>query len=334
MGPGARKGRHTMPAYAIETDIKPGIDRITNDADKSSVMFNRYGGELIGYDVFDPAKSISLPLLWNNNNPEPPPGGGWKNHAIILFPIVGGLVNEESRLGEVTIRTRGNHGFARHSLFTLAGGEAGKDSAQIHYQLKPNDEIHRYYPFGFVLDLFYTLSGNELTLTFQVTNADDQPIHFCFGWHPGFSTDLGLGGKKKDWQIVLAEGNYDNYLVNADCLLTGEIRRKHLAGPLKWDEEALEGTILLTMEKKEQRTCTLYNPKLDYGLKVNFADYPHLGIWSEKGSPFICIEPWQGMDDHLKQEPFDQKVGIVKLPSGESIAKQATVVPFSGGRGS
>ncbi len=317
-----------MPNYRVETDIKPGIDRMTNTTDKCSVMFNRYGGELIGYDVFDAPRNITVPLLWNNNNPKPPGDGGWKNHATILFPFVGGLVNKQSKLGDVVVRTGSNHGFARHSMFALAGQEEAEDSAEIHYQLKPNEETREYYPFNFLLDLFYTLVGNKLTLAIQVTNADRRDIHFCFGWHPGFSTDLGLGGKKEDWQIIFAEGEYDNYRVNDDCFLTGEIKKEHFAGPITWDVKTLERTILLAIEKKENRICKLYNPKVKHGVKVDFGDYQHFGIWAQEGQPFICLEPWQGMDDHIEQEPFDKKVGIVKLSPGKDIIKKATIIPL------
>jgi len=176
--------------------------------------------------------------------------------------------------------------------------------------------------------LVYTLKGKSLSLTFKVTNIDSREIYFSFGWHPGFNTELGVGGKKEDWQIIFQEGGYTSYQVNEDCFLTGEIKKERFSGPMEWDEKTLEGTILLAVSKSRNRTCTLYNPKLKYGVKVDFADYPYFGLWSQEGKPFFCLEPWQGMDDHLKQEPFDQKVGIVRLDSGAEIVKKATIIPL------
>ena len=316
-----------MSGYTIETDDKAGIDRIINQQGKSAVMVNRMGGELIGYDVFDPVLNKNLPLLWNNNNPEAP-ANGWKNHATILFPIVGGMVNKQSRLGDVLITSKGNHGFARHSLFALVGQEAGDDAAQLQYQLLPNDEIRGYYPFGFKLVLTYVLQGNNLSLAFKIANPDPRPIYFCFGWHPGFSGDLGLGGKKEEWQIIFPDGDYRHYLNNPECQLTGEVLDKRFKGPLEWDEKTLEATIMLEIGNRANRTCTLYNPKLERGVKVDFADFPHFGLWANEGENYFCLEPWQGMDDHEKQEPFDQKVGVVKLEPGESIEKTAGITPI------
>ena len=85
---------------------------------------------------------------------------------------------------------------------------------------------------------------------------------------------------------------------------------------------------MLEIADKANRTCTLYNPKLERGVKVDFTDFPHFGLWANEGENYFCLEPWQGMDDHEEQEPFDQKVGVVKLKPGESIEKTARITPI------
>ena len=56
-------------------------------------------------------------------------------------------------------------------------------------------------------------------------------------------------------------------------------------------------------------------------LKVEFADFPTLGVWSKPDSGFVCIEPWQGSSD---PEGFigdiHDKPGIVLVEPG--IARQ------------
>ena len=49
--------------------------------------------------------------------------------------------------------------------------------------------------------------------------------------------------------------------------------------------KALESKSLTILEKK--------NPLL----KVNFEDFPNLGIWTKQNAPFLCIEPWFGYSD-------------------------------------
>jgi len=55
-------------------------------------------------------------------------------------------------------------------------------------------------------------------------------------------------------------------------------------------------------------------------LTVSFDDFPYLGIWSKSAhSPFICIEPWQGIADHADHKgEFGRKEGIRRIKSGES----------------
>lgn len=316
-----------MGHYRIESDEEKGIDRMFNDEVKCALMLSRAGGELIGYDVFDTEHNMVLPLMWNNNNPTIPTDGSWKNHATILFPIVGGLVNKQSTLGDEIISTKGNHGFCRHSVFNLAATKITDDAAELTYELLPNDEIRGYYPFNFKLNLIYTLRGNVLTLDFKVINTDTRPIWFSCGWHPGFNTEFGLQGKKADWSINFKKGLYTSRKVNADCYLTGEQEEVAYDGALPWTEPQLEGTILLEVPK-ENRTCTLYNATLQRGVQVDFSDFPHFGLWSEVGKSFFCLEPWQGMDDHAEQESFDKKVGMLTLAAGDEMVKTARITPL------
>ena len=74
-----------------------------------------------------------------------------------------------------------------------------------------------------------------------------------------------------------------------------------------------------------RRVVTLLDPDESFGVRVRFPDYPHLGLWSDASAPFICIEPWQGMDDAVDPEPFDRKFGIQILPPGRSETYRASI---------
>jgi len=54
-------------------------------------------------------------------------------------------------------------------------------------------------------------------------------------------------------------------------------------------------------------------------LSVHFEGFPYLGIWSrDRDSPFICIEPWQGIADQISHNlQLSEKDGIIKLKAGE-----------------
>jgi len=319
-----------MARYGIEKEFKPGLDRLINLTDDTSVTVKRLGGEVIGYDVYDPCHKKHLPLLWNNNRETPPFDTAWKNHATLLFPIVGGLRNDKSRtLDGKDILLKGNHGFARTSIFTPVF-ESTDDCAQITYRLTDSDETRRVYPYAFLLELTYTLKGNALTLSFKVKNTGSLSLPCQFGWHPGFSTELGLGGKRNEWQFIFPDGRYRQYhvLASGDSFLTGKTSDRRLSGPITYSDHELHCTVMYEIDDPANRRCRLFNPKLKRGVEVVFTDLPHLGLWANADQEYLCIEPWQGMDDHAEQEPFDKKVGMLKLEPGEVVVRAASIIPI------
>ena len=316
-----------MAVYSILTDEETHIDKLVNESGKSSVIINRFGGEVIGYRIYDEKREKELPLLVRDGIREKP-AEGWKNHATILFPIVGGIKGDKSYLEDTLITSKGYHGFARHSTFELVEKDTS-DKALLRYRLSANEETRKYYPFDFQMDITYQLKGNDLTVLFEMANKEkEKDIYFCIGWHPGFRTPvIESVGSKTDCQILLNKGVYRKYHNNEHCRLTGETSELEIDGAVSWTEEELELTIMLEIDDRDKRVCTLYDPASDIKIEVEFKDFPHLGLWSERGNDFICIEPWQGMDDHEEQEPFDKKAGIVKLSPGEVDKRVITVKP-------
>jgi len=314
-----------MADYQVITDDAAGLDRIVGLKSGAAVSVLRLGGELVSYRVRDPRSGGEVPLLYRDGDTGQPESG-WKNHATILFPIVGGLKGKKSRLGDVVISSPRNHGFARQSVFQLKDKCQTDDFASLSYRLEANDETRRYYPFEFSLELVYTLQGSSLSLIFAVENREaDKPIYFCFGWHPGFRTPIGDKGSKQDCQIIFPKGKVRLYHNTDECFLTGETTELNVGGPFAWTEEGLERTVMLEFDDPGMRNVILSDPVNGVDVKVDFTDFPHLGLWSEPGYPFICIEPWQGMDDHDDQEPFDKKVGVVRLEPGESLKREVKV---------
>jgi len=289
-----------MP-YRVEKECMPGFDRLVNDNEKCSVLIKRFGAEVIGYDVWDEEAGKFLPILWNNGNDSIPFPGAWKNHATILFPIVGGLKNGRSRFDDAEIILPGNHGFARRSTFDLIEAKT-EDSAKAIYRLSSTAETKKLYPFDFALDLIYILKGNCLSLSFKVKNIDKKILPFQFGWHPGFNTELGLGGKRSEWEISFPAGRYKQYHVldTGDSFLTGKKSRHEFKDPFTFSDQELHCTMMYEIEIPANRCCRLYNNRLHRGVQMIFTDFPHVGFWAEKGQEYICIEPWQGMDDHEK----------------------------------
>ena len=315
-----------MSLYRVESDEQNKLDRLFDDVTGSSVLINRFGGEAIGYRWKNEVTGEVLGLLYRDHETEPP-ADGWKNRATILFPLVGGLKNKQSKIGDRIISTRGNHGFVRHSTFDLAETDTS-NSAKLIYRMVPNDEIRGYYPFDFVLEVTYELKDGILSVQFDVTNPGSEDIWYCIGWHPGFKAPLINGkGSKADCSLLIPGDTITRWENNEHCRLTGNTNPEDVSGGIKWTEEELEATMMYGVDNPEQRKVTLRDPAAGVDVTVEFEDFPHLGFWSEPGYEFICIEPWQGMDDHEEQETFDKKPGVVCLAPGKKETYRARIVP-------
>lgn len=65
-----------------------------------------------------------------------------------------------------------------------------------------------------------------------------------------------------------------------------------------------EGT--LKWQKKDQKI-----------LEIRRKNMPHLGIWKQKNSPFLCIEPWAGYADTEEHDG-----NILKKPGIQILTPQ------------
>ena len=67
------------------------------------------------------------------------------------------------------------------------------------------------------------------------------------------------------------------------------------------------------------KNLTFKNIRNENFIKLNFENFPYLGIWSKpSGAPFLCIEPWFGVaDEENTSQNFEDKKGIINLQKDE-----------------
>ena len=59
---------------------------------------------------------------------------------------------------------------------------------------------------------------------------------------------------------------------------------------------------------------------------VTFGGAPFLGLWAKPGADYVCIEPWEGLDDdHRQSGDLTEKKGIVALPAGDTHTFAITI---------
>ena len=243
----------------------------------------------------------------------------WNQHAPILFPVCGRLLNGTVQIGgkasSMTI-----HGFAQNAYFIPV--RHGEDFVEL--ELVRTEEIRRQYPFDFVFRVIYILNENGYRTVFLAENRSEKAMPFCVGGHPGFICPMEEGTAFEDYELVFPEQEDGwNALVRHDgCLDGGEtLACLRDAGiiPLKhaWFDE--KDTLVLTHLRS--RSVKLLNRKSKRGLRMDFPKMEVLAVWSRPGAraDYVCLEPWHGMPDTADATGrFEDKPFVTILQPGES----------------
>lgn len=265
----------------------------------------------IGAEMQSLQGANGIEYLWNGD-PE-----YWGGRAPNLFPIVGGLRGEQatSANGPITLP---KHGFIRHTPTELV--EASDTRAVYRYV--DNEETRKGYPFGFCWEVAYELRGDELFVTYTVTNTGNVPLPYCVGGHPAFRVPLVEGEAFDDTAL---EWEFPETI---DCprFERGGIS-SHGYNRLVTDKQSimLSHTLFrpdaLIMENLRSHWLQLRG-KSGHGVRVT-SDMPYWGVWSplRKDSPFVCLEPWTGMATRSEEDDvFEHKTGMTVLPVGETAS--------------
>lgn len=243
----------------------------------------------------------------------------WARHSPVLFPIVGRVWQNKYRVDGVEYSLP-QHGFARDMEFALIG----ETESELRYRLESSEETLAKYPYPFVLDIVYRLSGNRIEVIWEVKNPADSPMYFQIGAHPAFNY--------KDFDATADERGYfafDNqklhYVIPSP--LGGVASEQYV---LSLDEEGLLPINIHTFdcdtymfeESQLKRVSLLDKAKRPY-VTVEF-DTPLVALWSpakpHPDCPFVCIEPWYGRADATGYEGEFKDRGYMQcLAPGETF---------------
>ena len=237
----------------------------------------------------------------------------WKRQAPILFPIVGQLKNSQTQI-EGEIYEMSQHGFARDMDFE----EISKTENKHHYLLKYNEETLKKYPYKFELHVIYEIIGDTLTVTYKVKNIDDKTIYFGLGGHPAFNCDYSNG----EYEIVFSE-NEDKivFLKLKNGLIDTEKAQNILQDNKIYLKEDTFDNDAVIMKNLKSNKVVLQNHETNQKiLELDFTGFPYLALWSKKGAPFVCIEPWQNTADRIDStQIYKDKENIIELPKDKEF---------------
>ena len=230
----------------------------------------------------------------------------WYGQAPVLFPIIGQLINDKFFYNGKEY-TMPKHGIARKLPFRVkecAGSKAV-------FSLESDENTLKGYPFEFELLVAFELCGKKLVNTMTVINKTDGEMYFSIGAHPGFNCSIG----------DIIEFEYP------ETLETERIDGDNLLIPEKFPviENSREIEITEDVFKKDALILSgIKSEKLrikgENEIEFTFGKCPVLGIWAKPGAPYVCIEPWYGINDGREvKDDISEKREILHLQKGENF---------------
>lgn len=269
------------------------------------VKINSFGAELNSLQKID----NSCEYIWQANSKY------WARHSPILFPIVGRL-KEDSYFYKDKKYSMSQHGIARDKEFKVVN----KEENFIEFRLCSDEKSFEIYPFSFELYLSYKLEKSSLIISYKVVNKSDEKILFSIGAHPAFNWTLDENEKKEDYFLEFEVDKIKRYFLDEKGLLFKSDDLKLENNKLFLNEELFKDDALV-FEDSNIKQVVFKSVKNEKFVKVNFDNFPYLGIWSKpSGAPFLCIEPWFGVaDDKNSNQKLEEKKGINSLKKDEEF---------------
>jgi galactose mutarotase-like enzyme len=230
--------------------------------------------------------------------------GIWPWHAPNLFPIVGGLINDELLVDGQTY-PMSRHGFARQSEFILLES----DDLHVAFSLPNSETTLKVYPYKFDFQVLYT---------YKLISHDKKTIFFSVGGHPAFRVPFNAGEKYEDYYLEFETGEkLETHSLSAQGFFTGEAHPVPTPNNRLYLTRDLFKADALVFKNLKSREVCIKSDKHDRSISVEFPHFNYLGIWAKPGADFVCIEPWLGCADTVdKHVDISQKDDIQQLKPG------------------
>ncbi|MBS1530273.1 MAG: aldose 1-epimerase family protein [Bacteroidetes bacterium] len=237
----------------------------------------------------------------------------WPWHAPNLFPVVGGLINDELLVkGKAYPMKR--HGFNRESELLLIGS----NESSARFSLPYSDHTLEVFPYKFDFQIHYDLIENALRVTYKVVNHEHETIYFSVGGHPAFNVPFHTGESYEDYYLEFeSEEKLERHMLSAGGFFNGETKPVQLDGKKLHLTREMFKDDAWVFKKLHSREVTIKSDKHDQTLAVEFPHFNYLGIWAKPGADFLCVEPWLGCaDTEGKHVDIKHKEAIQHLKYG------------------
>ena len=241
----------------------------------------------------------------------------WPGSCPLLFPICGGLKDDKYTFNgkEYTLR---KHGYARFATFEIEN----KTDRSVIFLHKSDNETKKSFPFDYELRVIYTLTDKTLRVDYSVKNLTDGTMYFSIGSHEGYYTPEGI----EDYDVIFPQ----NETLNAYVLYGNLLSNQEL--PIIKDSNILPlydkyfTVDALVFKDLKSKSATLRNRKTGKAIRVDFPDADYFLLWHKPNSPYMCLEPWSGIQDIVGSSyDITEKEGIISLNGGAEYKSSHTL---------
>lgn len=218
-----------------------------------------------------------------------------------LFPCFGRLEN-----GQYTYDGKsygmGLHGFAHTSVWQVVS----RTENTLQLMLEADQKSLEVYPFRFRVVLSYTVSEGALTIHQRFENTGGKSMPFSFGIHPYFC----VASPNYGWVRIKA-GYCTNYNTGKKTAF-GQGCISNMVQPgdeeLSFIFEDVQSPVVLSIPTEGRRVTLRFDNS-----------FPRLAVWKLRDSPFLCVEPINGLPnglntgEHFLLQPGQTRTAVVRI---------------------
>ncbi|MCE1199853.1 MAG: aldose 1-epimerase family protein [Marinilabiliales bacterium] len=241
----------------------------------------------------------------------------WNSTAPILFPIVGGLLDNTYQWKGETYRLN-KHGFIRDNPQLQLRGIT-LDS--LTFGMSATKETLKVYPFDFDFEIKFELDGPQVKIHHTISNPSDTDLLFSVGGHPGFKCPRHENESYEDYYLEFDQPESSRtWLLHENGTLLDETAPVfHHPQTIPVTHDLFSKDALVFKDLKSTK-ISLKSHKSPQSLFVSFPGFPFMGIWAKPNGDYVCIEPWYGIADKWDtDQDLRKKEGILVLPAGETF---------------
>ena len=200
----------------------------------------------------------------------------------VLFPICGPLAGGNCQINGNTYSMK-QHGFARNLPWQVVEKDIQENQASISLELKSSDITLAQYPFDFFVRLTYKITAKGLVIDQKYENLSQEKMPFYAGFHPYF-----VAPEKSAVELFVAANEYNDFLTGTKKAVEAIVNFEQVP--------EVNGAF----HKVKENRIRFSNFGLERAIEITFEPpYKHIVIWGLKDKPFICVEPWMGLNNSL-----------------------------------